>query len=405
MTEIDGLAAQLDDPRWATLLDPGPPPRDVPPGRPFLPWRLRRLSFDEFARLGETPGRLSNLQLAYLCWLDSLAPSSHNTNPQRFLLQPDAGGFDLWLDRRMILPGSDVVARQACVSLGCGLSNALLVARGYGWDATVEVCEVPDAALRPWHPHEHPVIEIARVRFSQRTSAADAGEPDWVGACIGRKIIRAEYDERLALESEVLLELERIGTEFPGIGVHVIRDTPTLLFLAKFQELADTTVLNRDQYALELGEWLIEDHDDSSRGMRGAEFGLSPEMTRRFHQGLLRQIELLPDEIAGFAKASNTAIRSSSAIVVLTVESDTLARRLDAGRLYEELALRLWLRGWCTAMHAGITEVDAPNLALRGRLRTRWRPTVLFRIGRPLRESDWHRPHASRPLLSKLMLT
>jgi hypothetical protein len=405
MTEIDGFAAGLDDSRWATLLDPGPPPRDVPPGRPFSPWRLRRLSFDEFARLGETPGRLSNLQLVYLCWLNSLAPSSHNTNPQRFRLQPDAGGFDLWLDRRMILPGSDVVARQACVSLGCGLSNALLAARGYGWDATVEVCEVPDTALRPWDSSEQSVIEIARVRFTQRTSADNAGEPDWVSACIGRKIIRAEYDERLELESADLLELERIGTGFPGIGVHVIRDTPTLLFLAKFQELADTTVLNRDQYALELGEWLLEDHDDSPLGMRGAEFGLSPEMTRRFHQGLLRQIELLPDEIAGFAKASNTAIRSSSAIVVLTVETDTLARRLDAGRLYEELALRLWLRGWCTAMHAAITEVDAPNLALRGRLRTRWRPTVLFRIGRPLRESDWHRPHAARPLLSKLILT
>lgn len=384
-------------------LDRGPPPRDVPPGRPFLPWRLRRLSAEEFVDLGDSPERLSARQLTYLMWLASLAPTSHNCNPQRFRLRADVGGFDLWIDRRMILAGSDAVGRQACVSLGCVLGNASLAARSHGWEADIEICAVADASLRPWREGEDTYVEIAHVRF-QRRAELDS-EPDWIGACLGRKIIRAEYDDRLELDDALNQELCAIGTGYPKVGVHVLRDAPTLLFLAKFQELADTTVLNRDRYALELGEWLIEDDDASPLGMRGAEFGLNPEMTRRFHQGLLRQIELLPDEIAGFAKASHTAIRSSSAVVVLTVDGDSLAHRIDAGRLYEHLALHLWLRGWCTAMHAGITEVEAPNMALRGRLRTRSRPTVLFRVGRPLYAHDWQRPHAARPLLAELMLS
>ena len=56
------------------------------------------------------------------------------------------------------------------------------------------------------------------------------------------------------------------------------------------------------------------------------------------------------------------------------------------------------------AMHAGITEVKAPNMALRGRLRTRQRPVVVFRMGRPLRPEDGRRPHASRPRLASLVL-
>jgi hypothetical protein len=61
------------------------------------------------------------------------------------------------------------------------------------------------------------------------------------------------------------------------------------------------------------------------------------------------------------------------------------------------MALRLSLAGMSVAMHAGITEVEAPNRALGGRLRTFQRPTVVFRLGRPLRAADGERPHSSRP--------
>jgi hypothetical protein len=108
--------------------------------------------------------------------------------------------------------------------------------------------------------------------------------------------------------------------------------------------------------------------------------------------------------MAGFAKAGNLGMRSSSAVAVITVESDTLDLRIAAGRAYEEMALILLQHRFCTAMHAGITEVEAPNLALRGRLRTRRRPTVVFRLGQPLREEDWHRPHSARPRLSATMV-
>ncbi|HSQ28245.1 MAG TPA: hypothetical protein VLN49_00215, partial [Gemmatimonadaceae bacterium] len=88
---------------------------------------------------------------------------------------------------------------------------------------------------------------------------------------------------------------------------------------------------------------------------------------------------------------------------VITAARDDIEHRVAAGRSFEEMALRLSLAGFAVAMHAGITEVDAPNMALRGRLRTFDRPTVVFRTGKPLRPDDARRPHASRPPLEQVL--
>jgi len=98
-------------------------------------------------------------------------------------------------------------------------------------------------------------------------------------------------------------------------------------------------------------------------------------------------------------------MRSASVVVVLAVEEDTVWSRLQAGRALGELLLYLQIRGWATAIHAGITEVDAPNLALRGRLRTSRRPVVVFRVGKPLEVLDSQRAHSARPSLEDVLLT
>jgi hypothetical protein len=188
-----------------------------------------------------------------------------------------------------------------------------------------------------------------------------------------------------------------------GLTLHLLTDAPTLLALGKFQELADSTVINREGFARELADWLLPNDSDAMLGMRGREFGLSDASAVRFREGLAGRGPLLPDETVAFAKAGNIGMRSSSAVAVISVARDDVEHRLAAGRAYEELALLLALEDFSVAMHAGITEVEAPNMALRGRLRTFQRPTVVFRIGRPLRKEDGERPHASRPALETLL--
>lgn len=362
---------------------------------PFDAWRLEALDAAAFTALGGTDVP-SRAQLAHLAAWGLLAPTTHNTVPQRFEPRDD-GVLRVWLARDAVLPASDPVGRQATVSVGCVVENVVLAGAVYGLRA--EVVPHADADVRPTIDAAR--VPVADVRFRP------GGEPlpaSWLAAMRLRRMVRAEYDERVRVPTELLDTLAADVAAHPGLTLHALTDAPTRLFLGKFQEIADSTVLNREDFARELGDWLLPNDSVSPVGMRGREYGLSDAGALRIHRGLRGEERLLPDETAAFAKAGNVGMRTASAVLVVTAAADDLPHRLAAGRAFQRVALRLADAGFVTAMHAGITEVEAPNLALRGRLRTRERPTVVFRAGRPLHDADGARPHAARPSLRSLLV-
>jgi len=370
---------------------------DVPPGGAFDAWRIPVLDRAQFDRHGPRQ------QLEYLASLALLAPTTHNTVPQRMHVDPDRRSIDFALDRRAILPQSDVNGRQATVSLGAAIANAGLAAEAYGRSARIVVRSDLERMIRPAENGEDPMVPVALVSFDVSTSGPPR-DLSWVSAMLRRKMVRAEFDERVKLEPSLAQELVSLtASVHAGLALHLISDATTLLALGKFQELADSTVINRMAFARELAEWLLDNESDRALGMRGREFGLSDEAARRFRNGLAGTGPLLPDETVAFAKAGNIGMRSSSAVAVVTGARDDVEHRLAAGRAFEAMALRLTLGGFSVAMHAGITEVEAPNMALRGRLRTFQRPLVVFRVGRPLRSADGERPHSSRPRLADIL--
>jgi hypothetical protein len=373
---------------------------DVPEGRLFDAWRAAPLDLEGFRALGGGD-RPSRDQLARLAGFALLAPTTHNTVPQRFELDEADGSLRVWVAREAVLPESDPVGRQATVSIGCVVENAVLAGAVYGYDTEIVPLSGADA-VRPPRAGEPDLVPVVTVRF--RAGAVPL-PPAWLDAMRTRKMVRSEYDERVRIPSELLDELgETVRALHPGLTLHVLTDAPTKLFLGKFQELADTTVINRERFARELGDWLLPNDSTASVGMRGREYGLSDAASERMYRGLRGEERLFPDETAGFAKGGNLGMRTASAVLVITAAEDDFAHRLAAGRAFERVALRLVDEGFCTTMHAGITEVEAPNMALRGRLRTRQRPTVVFRAGRPLHPEEGQRPHASRPPLDALLV-
>jgi hypothetical protein len=218
-------------------------------------------------------------------------------------------------------------------------------------------------------------------------------------------MVRAEYDERVKVDEALAAKLlQQVNAIDPRLVAHWIDDAATRSFLGKHQEGADAMVLNRPAFTRELGEWLLANDSDALVGMRGREFGLSDHAARRLHEGLSGRERLLPDELAGFARAGTLLMRSASAVVVISVAEDEVAQRVAAGQAYERMAITLVEHGYWTSMHAALVELESPSLALRSRLRTAARPTVIFRIGKPLRAEDGQRPHSSRPALASLML-
>ena len=365
---------------------------DVPPGSAFDPWRVRVVERADFNHLG------AREQLEYFAAFALLAPTTHNTVPQRMRVDHDRRSIEFALDRRAILRQSDANGRQATISLGAAIANAVLAAEAYGCVAAIVAHPDVEHLIRPAGPDDEPIVRVATVSFD--AVASPLRDLSWVSAMVRRKMVRAEFDERVKLDPSLTSELASMtASVHAGLTLHPIADAPTLLALGKFQELADSTVINRTAFARELAEWLVDNDGDQPLGMRGREFGLSDEAARRFRHGLAGTGPLLPDETAAFAKAGNTGMRSSSVVAVVTAARDDVEHRLAAGRTFEAIALRLTLAGFSVAMHAGITEVEAPNMALRGRLRTLQRPLVVFRVGKPLNIADSERPHSSRPRL------
>lgn len=307
--------------------------------------------------------------------------------------------IELHLERADVLRHADVTGRQALIGLGCVAGNIRLAARAYGWETRAHIVARRDQVAPTLGPGTVPVVRLELVE--EGTPGVDEGMLARIRA---RKVIRSDYDERFRIDDPVMAELRSIAARFPQLELHVLTDRPTLLFIGKFQELAEATVYNREEFARELGDWLLPNDSDAHRGMRGWEFGLDDAAAARMHDGLARRNRLLPDELAGFTRWSNLSIRTAAAVLVISCAEDDVSGWLAAGELYEELALAAWRHGIATSLQASAVEVESSNLALRARLRTKARPTVIFRVGRPLHPEDWERPHAARPDLSELLL-
>jgi hypothetical protein len=376
---------------------------EAPASDPFELWELSALSQEDFMALG-TPGRdLSLAQLRHLAAYNLLAPTSHNTVPQRFLFPSTGNAIEICLDREVILAASDPSGRQASISVGCGIANLIHAARHYGFAASVEVYDALSSTVLPLRPGEVRFARVAQVRFQRGPVSA----PESVlHAMLERRSVRADYNASVALPAELSRALARlIGEQYPKLEFHLVSDASTVGFLADLQGLADSTALSRDDFTAELGQWLIENDSDSPLGMRGREYGMSDELTLGMQARLQSEIRLKPEEVSGLARGGNVGIRSSSAVGIIAVPRDDLPHRVLAGRAFEDLVLTLHQHGFVTAMHASITEIESPNLALQARLGTRGRPVVVFRMGQPLEPRDARRPHSARPSVNDVTLT
>ncbi len=80
---------------------------DVPAGAAFDAWRLYVLERAELAVLDR------HAQLEYFASLALIAPTTHNTVPQRMRIDAERAALHFALDRRAVLPQSDANGRQA----------------------------------------------------------------------------------------------------------------------------------------------------------------------------------------------------------------------------------------------------------------------------------------------------
>src|SRR5437868_6034681 len=208
---------------------------------PFAAWALEPAA--DFAALSPEE------RLRHLAGWALLAPSTHNTVPVRFRLAE--GALELRVDRQAVLPESDPAGRQAAISVGCAVQNAVLAAAAYGFAA--EVAVEASSAVRPFTAGEPRHAKVASVRLGAGQSAGprsadDAGtraggaslsagpppERGWLEAMRARRMVRAEYDGRQALDPALAESLRQAAMRIhPGLSLHLLADAPTRIALGK----------------------------------------------------------------------------------------------------------------------------------------------------------------------------
>jgi hypothetical protein len=368
-------------------------------------WELRSLG-------GAAEGGISEAQLRYLAAFGVLAPTSHNTIPQRFKLLPEEGALLVFIDRELVLPESDPTGRQASISIGCVLTNIEIAAGVFGRATEVELFEGSASDLArssaTVSSSRARYVPIAKLRFP---SCAAPLASDWLRALTEHKVVRAEYDAAIELPPELVQAAHRIVQQVAptteGLQAHVLTGALALRALGKFQEQADRFVLENRLFAEELGRWLLPNSDHREpRAMRGIEFGFDDEFAEQVHRGLLGERRLLPDQIAAFAKGGKVGLESSSAVLVFTADADELPQRVAAGRACHRISLEMQRAGFASAYHAALTEVEwVARMFSATVLRSLRRPLALLRVGRPRRALDAERPQAARPALDALLLS
>lgn len=383
---------------------------DVPGGSAFDAWRVPLLSRDEFWALSDVE-LLCEEQLRYLVWFGTLAPSSHNTVPQRFRLRPRDRRIDVFVDPDSILPESDPTGRQCLVSVGCCLGNLETAARALGLRLDVDIRTLKAKTLAAEGEHRAsgaPPIHVLSVVASR---AATTGGTDLLELLRRHKVVRAEYDRRCILPVDLAPTLRELVAsaclEDGQLALHLIEGSRELKILGRFQEQADRFVLENRRFARELGQWLLPNDERQAKvGMRGREFGFDDDFSGHVHVALLGQRRLLPDQLAGFARGGRIGVESSSAVGVITVAKDDPEHWVLAGRAAQRVSLELQRQGLSSAYHAALTEVKwAATIFAATVLRSRRTPAVIMRMGRPKRPSDTMRERAARPTVDEVLLS
>jgi hypothetical protein len=359
----------------------------------FAAWHLEVLPLERFRALGALE------QLRHLLRFSLLAPSTHNTVPQAYGVDAERGRIDLYLDRRKVLPASDAAGRQALISVGCALESLTLSAEQYGLSSRF----APDAELATSSRADARFVRVGCVELR-----ADGREPSEqvrrsvLRALVERKVVRAEFDPSAAVPEDLRSSLFGAVADFRGLTLSLATRPADRFAWGKLGELALKHELELSEFRRELGHWILENGDaTAARGMRG----LDHEQSRSFARELRGELPLASEKLALLSRAERNALVSSSAVCALAASSDDPRSLVEIGRAYQRCAISAWQRGFAHAVHSAIVEVPHVRAICRATLLSgRTSPGLVFRLGKPMRASDWERPHSSRPSLDELIV-
>ena len=277
------------------------------------------MSKDEYDRVAadqRRPLATSGRDDRELIRLATLAASSHNTQPWRFDVSPQA--ITIRPDRSRRCPVADPLDAHLFKSLGCAAENLVHAATEQGLEATPSFDEETFAVV---------------VRLTE----TDDVEPSPLAAAIRtRQSTRGRYDGR-PLEPDELAALQRAG-DHAGACVVLLTSPERMEEVVAAVERGNRVQLTDRAFRRELIEWLRFNTSAALRtrdGLSGRSAG-QPSVPTAVAVALQRVLV----DAGRQARVDTERLFSSAGVAAFLTSSDDPAAWVGAGRAYQRFALQ-----------------------------------------------------------------
>lgn len=304
--------------------------------------------------------KLKNNQerLQFLVRFAVLAPSSHNTQPWKFVVYDNE--ILLSPDFSRALPKSDSNHRQLFISLGCTLENIIIAADYYNLETQIENSSGEGNAMR--------------ILFNEKEAVNNPNNNHLIFSIAKRQTSRGKYERKLP-DNNFLELIKKIASE--GVLIDVVSDEQKKNAIADLVIYAGITAMNSHEFRSELSNYIKSNITKSPLGMPGFTLGIPTPvsfiMSKAIKHFNLSKLSKKQDE--------DLLKKFTPLFGIISTKRDGKKDWIEAGRMYERIALESEKHKVKTAPLAAVVQTGNFYQDLQKIIGTAFRPQVFFRMG------------------------
>jgi hypothetical protein len=304
-------------------------------------------------------------QIKFLLNFAILAPSSHNTQPWSFGLSEN--NISIYKDENRRLPIADTNDRQLFLSLGCTIENILIAADYYGYLSEIEYID------KNTQENLVAVISLTKKEYNHRSD-----DSHLIHFISKRKTNRGKYKETY-IETNALKEILSLRTE--NTDINIIDHKEKISTLAKVATSASIESMNDEEFRRELSKYIRPNITKSKIGMPGFTLGI-PTLISFVFPFLIRRFNM---EKMGEKQNTKLFENFTPYIAVITTKNDVKADWINAGRIFQHMALVATKYGVSVSPWGAPIQIGQYYKKIQMILNTSNRPQMFFRMGYPIK--------------------
>lgn len=291
-----------------------------------------------------------------------LAPSTHNTQPWRFVLGDDT--VLVCADRARGLPVSDTYDRELIISCGAALFNLRVALSHFGCPYVIRV--LPTSA--------EPDV-LASVQLSE-DGFVDKDIAPLFGAIPERVTNRQVFDDGPI--SPVVFDRLHAAAQAEGARLGLVTAHGERLHLAELIDQADRIQLGDPRFRRELASWISASRRDDGMAGYSANAGHLLDFAAPIVTSVIRTFDIG----GGIAASHHRLAEGSPLLLCLSTAADHQESWLSAGQAMQRVLLTLTASGLCASFLNQPIEVDDLRRTIAQAMGTMDYPQLLLRAGR-----------------------